>query len=252
MSPEIHFGRVMHARLCPRRNAFAYPVFFLRIPLSEMSSLNRVIFSVNKWNLFSFHYRDFGDRDGSNPVGWIRGLLRENGVGKADGEIVLQTFPRVLGYVFNPVSFWFCHDASGKLRAVVCEVNNTFGERHNYLLVHEDGRAICPNDNLTAKKVFHVSPFCKVSGIYTFKFRSSERQCYAKIDYDDSSRQVLRTAIFGKAYRFSTWNLTRAFFLYPLMTLMVVLRIHWQAIRLWIRGVPFYSKPLPPQQETTK
>lgn len=252
MSPQICFGRVMHARLSPRRNVFTYPVFFLRIPLSKITTLSRLIFSVNRWNIFSLQYKDYGPRDGTDPGIWIRALLRRYDVREANGEIILQTFPRVLGYVFNPINFWFCHDSSEKLRAVVCEVNNTFGERHNYLLMHEDGRDISSGDVLTARKVFHVSPFCKLNGNYAFQFRSSEHGCSARIDYEDSERQVLRTGISGRLSAYSTSKLAKAFFLYPCMTLMIILRIHWQAMRLWARGVPHYPKPLPPQQETTK
>jgi uncharacterized protein len=136
MTPEICFGGVMHARLRPRRNVFRYRVFFMRLPLSRLGRLRNFFFSINRWNLFSFHYADHGARDGSSPERWIRRLLASEGIENADGEVVLQTFPRVLGYVFNPVSFWLCHDRDGGLRAILCEVNNTFGEHHNYLLTH--------------------------------------------------------------------------------------------------------------------
>jgi len=169
-----------------------------------------------------------------------------------DGEVVLQTFPRVLGYVFNPISFWLCHDRDGGLRAIVCEVNNTFGEHHNYLLVHPDGRPITRDDVLEARKVFHVSPFCEVNGKYTFRFRVDHPLCHININYDDPHGRLLLTAMWGTAAALNAAGLLKAFFLYPWMTLGVMARIHLQALKLWARGVPYVPKPLPPRQETTR
>ena len=252
MTPALYFGGVMHARLRPRRNAFRYRVFFMRMPLSRLDEIRSSLFSVNRWNLFSFHFSDHGARDGSPPEPWIRSLLRREGVDTADGEVVLQTFPRVLGYVFNPVSFWLCHDREGRLRAILCEVNNTFGEHHNYLLVHPDGRPIEPDDALEARKVFHVSPFCEVKGKYSFRFRASFPTSHIKINYGDAQGRLLLTAIWGKASTLNTAGLLKAFFLYPWMTVAVITRIHLQALKLWVRGVPYVAKPHPPQKETTR
>ena len=252
MKPQVCFGGVSHARLKPRRNAFRYRVFFLRLPLSQLKRAQSLLFSINRWNLFSFHYADHGARDGSPPEQWVRTLLDREGVNTADGEIVLQTFPRVLGYVFNPVSFWFCHDRAGGIRAIVCEVNNTFGEHHNYLLTHPDAAPIKPDDVLETRKVFHVSPFCEVAGKYTFRFRAGEPDSSVHIDYDDGEGRLLRTAIWGRATALSPRRLFKAFFLYPWMTVGVMARIHWQALKLWLSGVPYIPKPLPPQQETTR
>ncbi len=252
MKPAIYFGGVMHARLRPRRNTFRYRVFFMRLPLSKLDVIDTALFSVNRWNVFSFHFGDHGARDGSAPEPWIRRLLAREGVQNADGEIVLQTFPRVLGYVFNPVSFWLCHDRDGGLRAILCEVNNTFGEHHNYLLVHPEGRRIEPDDVLEARKVFHVSPFCEVKGKYAFRFRSEYPSCRVNIDYDDLQGRLLLTSVWGRASPFNLAGLLRAFFFYPWMTLGVMARIHLQALKLWLRGVPYIPKPLPPQQETTR
>ncbi|HUU73905.1 MAG TPA: DUF1365 domain-containing protein [Burkholderiales bacterium] len=252
MKPEIYFGSVMHARLRPHRNAFRYRVFFMRLPLLRLDRIRNPLFSVNRWNLFSFHYSDHGARDGSPPELWIRRLLEGEGVQCADGEVVLQTFPRVLGYVFNPVSFWLCHDREGGLRAIVCQVSNTFGEHHNYLLARPDGAVIRSEDVLESRKVFHVSPFCEVSGKYAFRFQSGVSTCNVNIDYDDPEGRLLLTAISGRASEFTIGALLRAFFLYPWMTLGVMARIHWQALKLWIGGVPYVPKPLPPQQETTR
>jgi DUF1365 family protein len=248
----LFFGEVMHSRLRPRRNRFVYRVFFLRVRVDQLDALRGPLLSVDRFNVFAFFRRDHGPRDGSDLESWIRSVLERQGVHGADGEIWLQTFPRVLGYVFNPVSFWLCHDRSGRLRAVLCEVNNTFGEHHNYLLTRPDTREIQPGDRLTARKVFHVSPFCEVGGAYRFRFRLNPTDCSIRIDYADALGPLLVTAVRGGQVGLTTPNLLRAFLLYPWMTLGVILRIHWQALRLWLKGVPFFSKPLPPAQETTR
>ncbi len=250
--PELCFGSVMHARLKPKRNSFTYRVFYLRLPLSALARARRPLFSLNRWNLFSFHYADHGARDGSPPEPWIRGLLAREGLGHVDGEVVLQAFPRVLGYVFNPVSFWLCHDRAGALRAVLCEVNNTFGERHNYLLAHADARPIAPGERLSARKVFHVSPFFKVDGAYQFEFFAGDDANRVCIDYSDANGRALLTAIGGRPARLSTSNLLRAFVCYPWMTLAVIVRIHWQALKLWTKGVRYVPKPAPPDQELSR
>jgi len=252
MQARILFGRVFHSRARPVRHAFAYPVYFLRVPLSAMDGAGRGIFSVDRWRLLCLHSRDHGPRDGSPLEPWVRLQLARAGVENADGEIVLQAFPRVLGYVFNPVSFFYCHDRAGLLRAVLCEVSNTFGERHNYLLAHGDGRPIAASDRLRADKVFHVSPFCEVEGSYRFRFAGDAGRSLAHIDYHDRDGKLLVTSIDGRAEPIAARSLARAFLGHPLMTAGVVARIHWQALKLWLRRVPFFSKPEPPLQETTR
>ena len=250
--PKLYFGKVMHRRLRPASNAFVYPVFFLSVPLTRTESLANRWFSVNRWNLFSLRFADYGARDGSDPLAWAHELLESSGLGCADGEIWLQTFPRVLGYAFNPVSFFFCHDRAGALRAVLCEVNNTFGERHHYLLAHADARPIAPEDTLTARKVFHVSPFARVEGEYRFRFRTEGAQTLARIEYLDAAGDVLHTSISGEAAPYTTRALIGAFLRYPWMTFGVIARIHYQALRLWLKRVPFFHKPAPPAEALTR
>jgi uncharacterized protein len=234
------------------RHAFTYRVFFLRVPLSEMAGAGRGIFSVDRWNLLSLMSRDHGARDGGALEPWVRARLSQAGVTGADGEIVLQAFPRVLGYVFNPISIFYCHDRAGSLRAALCEVSNTFGERHNYVVAHDDGRAIGPHEWLGADKVFHVSPFCEVEGFYRFRFAGDAGSQSAQIDYHDREGRLLATAIDGRAEPLGARSLARALFAYPLMTAGIVARIHWQALRLWLKRVPWFSKPEPPTEETTR
>ncbi|QYF94397.1 DUF1365 domain-containing protein [Massilia sp. PAMC28688] len=254
-APVLCFGQVRHTRLRPVRNAFAYGTYYLRIPVRSLGARGFAcpLLSRNRFNLLSFMDRDHGD--GRQPLAdWIDGLLRADGVSDADGEIWLQTMPRVLGFVFNPVSFWFCHRSDGGLRAIVCDVRNTFGERHFYLL--DTGREIVSGAELTARKVFHVSPFCEVAGGYRFRFiramRGGAEHTLACIDYDDRDGPLIQTSVSGLAAPITSASVLRAFFAYPLMTLGVVARIHVQALRLWLRRVPFFSKPVPPQQKVTR
>lgn len=235
--PELILGHVMHRRLRPALNAFVYPVFYIALPLRRLMAANCGIFSVDRWNVLSFQQSDHGLRDGSPLLPWIENLLREHGL-PAGGEIVLQTFPRVLGIVFNPVSFWFCHHPDGQLIAVLAEVNNTFGGRHNYLL-HADGGALVDGVELRASKRFHVSPFNLIEGGYRFRFHQDRPVRQACIDYDDGDGELLRTAISGKAQPWSAGRLLAAFLRMPFLTAGVILRIHWQALKLWAKGVPF-------------
>ena len=169
-----------------------------------------------------------------------------------DGEIVLQTFPRVLGYVFNPVSFWFCYDRAGALIAVLAEVNNTFGGRHAYLLHNPDGSPLRDGQEFTADKAFHVSPFCVIEGGYRFRFKLERAVPRVHIDYDDAEGELLLTAISGRPRAWSTSALLGALARMPLLTFGVILRIHWQALKLWLKGVPFRGARLPqPQQPPT-
>lgn len=252
LTPLLFFGRVMHARLRPARNVFSYRVFFVRFPVSSPAALRRTLLSVDRFNLFSIHLRDHGPRDGGPLEPWIRALLAREGIRQADGEIWLQCFPRVLGYVFNPVSFWLCMDRAGALRAVLCEVSNTFGETHNYLLAHADERPIEPGDTLVARKVFHVSPFCAVDGGYRFQFGIAPASTLMRIDHDDRDGRLLLTSISGRGDALTTGGLLRAFVAFPALTFVIIGRIHWQALRLWWKGVPFFSKPVPPTRETTR
>jgi len=251
--PQLCLGHVMHRRLRPAENAFVYPVFYVRLPLRALESARCRVFGIDRWNLLAFHRDDHGPRDGSPLVPWIEALLHQHGL-KADGEIVLQTFPRVLGHVFNPVSFWYCHDAAGRLVAVLAEVNNTFGGRHDYLLHLPDGRPIADGEVLSADKCFHVSPFNRVEGSYRFRFQLGRSVQAVHIDYDDAEGELLATAISGRPRAWTTRALAAALARMPFLTLGVIARIHWQALRLWWKGVPFLgARPANPAlRESTK
>lgn len=250
--PKLIIGQVMHRRLRPALNAFVYPVFYVQLPVNDLASINCAVFSVDRNNLLSLHQKDHGPCDGSPLLPWIQARLRERGL-PDDGEITLQCFPRVLGYVFNPVSFWFCRNRAGALIAVLAEVSNTFGGRHNYLLHNPDGAPLHDGQLLEARKEFHVSPFCEVQGGYRFRFYLDRPALLARIDYDDAGGELLLTAISGKAREWSARSLLAAFAKMPFLTAGVMFRIHWQAFKLYLKGVPFFGKSAPqPLQEPTK
>ena len=257
---KINFGVVKHQRIRPARNAFGYGVFTVSIPMRARSAnpniLNHHGLKDNRWGLCAFFDKDHGLGE-PNSLGWIEKILAENKVPHIDGEIWLQTFPRVLGYVFNPVSFWICTRADGKVQAVLAEVNNTFGERHCYLLHKNSGQALRSGETLTSNKVFHVSPFCAVRGEYHFRFlfsqdSSSGKNSVCRIELHEDGLPLINTSISGTSRPLSQANVTLALLRYPLMSLGVMFRIHWQALKLWVKGVPFHSKPKPPELEVSR
>ena len=248
---RIGFGQVRHTRLRPRRHAFAYDTFFLMLPMHRLHDPQAVgSLAVNRRAAISFFDRDHGDGRGPESGGalaWLREMLQREGVHDADGEVWLHTYPRMLGYTFKPVSFWYCHRADGSLRAVLVEVNNTFGERHCYLLDTPRYGA-----ELTAAKCFHVSPFCRVEGQYRFRFMRTQQgegeheRTVVRVDHDDAQGPLIQTSVSGTLEPITPAALHRALWHYPAMTLMVMARIHWQALRLWLKRTAFSASRPPP------
>ena len=251
----IGFGQVRHARLRPKKHSFVYDTFFLMLPMRELASTcANTGLSLNQRAVISFHDADHGDGRGPESGGalaWLEELLLQEGIEDARGEIWLHTYPRMLGYAFKPVSFWYCHRMDGSLRAIVVEVNNTFGERHCYLLEH-------PRYGVEqqARKCFHVSPFCRVEGQYRFRFlrtrHDGQERTVVRVDHDDAHGPLLNTSVSGVLEPITPDVLQKAVWRYPAMTLMVVVRIHWQALKLWRKRVGFLSKPPAPQNFVTR
>ena len=265
----LGFGQVRHRRLRPVANAFAYATYFLMLPMrslkrAEATETDHKGWRINQGGAISFFETDHGDGrapEQGGALAWLDELLHSEGIVDATGEAWLHCYPRVLGFTFKPVSFWYCHrapdDQGGALRAIVVEVNNTFGERHCYLL---DAPAY--GQELRASKVFHVSPFCQVGGHYRFRFMRTQQggveKTVARIDYcegEDASATnpvLLETSVSGTLEPITPQALRRAFWRYPAMTLGVVLHIHMQALRLWVKKVPFFRKPAPPSDFLTR
>ena len=241
-------GVVRHRRLRPCEHAFAYPTYFLMLPLRTLRDTPAPALARNRRSWLSFHDGDHGDGR-ADALAWLDELLLAEGIADATGEIWLHTYPRVLGYVFKPVSFWHCQRPDGSLAAVVVEVNNTFGERHCYLLA---GPQLGYGRELVARKVFHVSPFCQVQGGYRFRFMRTPGRVVARVDHDDEAGALLQTSVSGHLQPLTASAVRAAFFGMPLMTLAVMVRIHWQALQLWRKRVPYVPKPAPPQAFTTR
>lgn len=244
--PKIGFGQVRHTRLKPVRHAFNYPTYFLMLPMRALATSFTTVLSRNRWAALSFYDRDHGDGR-ADALAWIDELLKSEGIDDATGEVWLHCYPRVLGYTFKPVSFWYCHGADNSLRAIVVEVNNTFGERHCYLL---DKPVFGIEQH--ASKVFHVSPFNHVEGNYRFRFMTSQFNTLARVDYDDATGPLLETSVSGVLETLSTQSVRKAFWNYPAMTFGVIARIHWQAFKLWRKRVSFVAKPAPPELFITR
>lgn len=245
---SIVSGNVMHHRLGPIVNRFIYPVFFVVLKLDELDRLNSRWFGVNRFAPLAFHFKDYGD--GSDPKVWVRDLLQKNGLKECADAIWLQTFPRVFGYLFNPVSFWYCMRKDGSLGAIIAEVNNTFGDRCCYLL-RPDGQG--KFHDVAADKVMYVSPFYPVEGHYRFHFDvdNFERPT-VRINYFQQDRLQLKTSIWGEPKPLVSRNMMTALLRQPFLTLGVTFRIHWQALRLWWKGAVFHKHQPTSLEKTTK
>jgi hypothetical protein len=246
----IGFGQVRHTRLRPVRHAFAYPSCFLMLPMRSLRMQPSRILARNRFALLSFDDRDHGDGR-IDSLAWLEELLASEGIQDARGEVWLHTYPRMLGYAFKPVSFWYCHRADDSLAAIVVEVNNTFGERHCYFLA---GPLLAYGVELQAHKVFHVSPFCAVQGRYRFRFLRTApdaavhpNRTVVRIDHDDAQGPLLQTSVSGELQPLTHAAVRRAFLGTSVTSLGLIARIHWQALKLWLRRVPFFSKPEVPE-----
>jgi len=247
----------MHARLRPFIHRFVYRVFCLRLRIDqprELQLFNSWLLGIERSRLISFWSRDHGSCDGSDLYSWIKSKLVQADMQFQVGAVTLQCFPRVLGYVFNPVSFWFIHDQEGHLRALLAEVNNTFGQKHQYLLSTHALSPIDDETELECIKVFHVSPFCEVVGNYRFTLSHRTGHQRVSIDYHDAPdlhAPLLRTAIVTQSEPMTIRRLFISFISMPMMTVGVMLRIHIQAFKLWRKGARFHSLPPLPEQELT-
>ena len=252
--PLLGIGQVRHTRLRPARHQFVYPTYFLMLPMRSLRAQASEVLARNRFGLISFFDRDHGD-GASDSLAWLDALLVRENITDAAGEVWLHCYPRVLGYTFKPVSFWYCHRVDNSLAAVVVEVNNTFGERHCYLLC---GPELAYGRELLAKKVFHVSPFCDVTGSYRFRFMRTAAcgddaaRTVVRLDHDNEQGPLIQTSVSGTLIALTARSTRRAFFGMPLMTLTVIGRIHWQAVRLWFKRVPFFRKPVPPASFLTR
>ncbi len=243
LTPQIYSAKVMHKRLFPKENAFSYAVYYLALPLPAVKLPGK---------LLSFHHKDIGKRDGSDPTVWAKQILADYRFTPLIKDIMLITMPRVLGYIFNPVSFYLCLDADSQLRAVICEVHNTFGEQHIYFCANSDQTVLSADTWLAAEKVFHVSPFLPRDGHYRFRFDLQAKTLGIWIDYYDAQgNKQLITSLLGKFTPLNAASLRRAFWSHPLVTLKTITLIHWQAFKLIRKRILYFNKPTQNDQKIT-
>lgn len=253
MTPELIKGTTMHRRFGGPDNVFNYGVDYALIePEPEPSDLP-ALFSRNRFNLAAIHDRDHGGSRGKGTgAGWVRKVLREAGLEATSSmRLLLLAQPRILGHVFNPVSFWLVIDDEDNLRVVVPEVNNTFGERHSYICAHPDLRPIRPEDVITAEKVFYVSPFQPVEGTYRFNFDLRPDSISIRIDYRREGGGLLATLV-GRRTPLTSRALVAAAIRRPVGSVRVLALIHAHALKLWFRGARHYARPAPPEIEVSR
>lgn len=244
LKSSIVLANVNHQRLSPKINQFTYQVFYFCFDISKIAHLKKFFLSINRFNLFSFYFKDHGKKDGSSLESWIRNLLIEKNLNHLVDKIYLFTHPRVLNYVFNPVSFWFCVDSENNLRAVLFEVNNTFSQTHSYLVYNPDHSIITKDQWFATTKNFYVSPFFEVIGNYKFRVIFNPKKIAVWIDYyQQDQKKLLTSAISYQILSLTSPRLLLAFIKIPLVTFKVIILIHWQALKLFFKGIKFVKNP---------
>ena len=243
-------GQTFHCRKGAIGNAFRYSVDLVLLD-AEATVRGPVLFARNARGFTSLWDTDHGGAPGrGRGAAWVRQVLQEHDISGIQ-RIELLAQPRVLGHVFNPVSFWLCRRADDALIAVIAEVGNTFGDRHSYLCHHDDLRPIAAHDTLTARKVFHVSPFQPVSGEYRFRFDISDTRIGIWIDYAQGEGGLVAT-LTGRRRPLSNRSILAAALRRPLGSRRVLALIHWQALKLWIKGATYRPRPAPPGEEVSR
>lgn len=239
MRSALYVGEVSHRRTAPLCHAFRYRVFSLLLDLGELDLLARRLrlLGINRAGLVSFHERDHGDRSGRPLRQQVDDMLARHGLAAA--RVELLCFPRLFGYVFNPLSIYFCFDAGDRPVALIHWVRNTFGEHHAYVLpVHDGGGAVLGQE---CDKVFHVSPFITPRGRYSFRILPPGQRLAIKITVEGGTDSMIAVQT-GRRESLSDGHLAKRLMTHPLMTFKVILAIHWQALRLVLKGAPFYRR----------
>ncbi|MEK9674875.1 MAG: DUF1365 domain-containing protein [Candidatus Pelagibacter ubique] len=238
---KIYTGKVIHRRFKPKEHYFKYSVFSLLIDLDELEDIQKEIsiFSYNKFNIISFFDKDHGERDSSSLKNWVYSNIKTLGI-EEDVKIKLLCYPRIFGYVFNPLSIFFVYDKNSKLIAILYEVKNTFGEQHTYVFKTNDETVIQNN----CKKQFYVSPFIEMNCEYSFKILKPEEQLSVVINQSDEEGKLLFASQDGTAREFNNKNLIISFLSHPLMSFKVIAAIHYEAFKLWIKRIKLVTKKI--------
>jgi len=245
MESSIYVGKLRHRRFSPVRHEFEYPLFMAFLDIERLPELMKIspFAGYNRWNWASYDERDhFGDPSKALRER-IQADARSNGVDLPDGRIFLLTHLRYLGYNFNPVSFFYCYDRAGKLQMILAEVNNTFGETQNYWLNASHEQEAGENKKYRFLKTFHVSPFMKLGHEYEWTFTPPSEQLISQCISHESGQAIFDSTLKLERREWSAAELHRALAQFPWVTLKVIVGIHWQALRLWLKRVPVVSHP---------
>lgn len=244
----LYATRVMHRRLVAPLHRFVYRVFYVLVDVDRLDQLDRrlKLFSHNRFNLLSLHDRDYGE--GASLRQFAQSRLRQAGIELDGGRIRLLTLPRLLGFAFNPFSLWYCEHRDGTLRAVLADVRNTFGERHCYLLA-SGGQPLPYEHRHEKEKCLHVSPFFDQVGRYRFELSEPGETLRVTIHETREGVPILDAAMAGDRRVLSDVQIAAQVLRMPWMTLKVVAGIHWEALKIWLRGAKFHGKPAPPARE---
>ena len=238
----IYDGKVIHKRFKPKQHYFKYKVFSLLIDIDELEIIQKKIkiFSYNKFNILSFFDIDHGPRDGTPIKNWVIKNLKTIGITNEKIQIQLLCYPRILGYVFNPLSIFFIYDEESKLISILYEVKNTFGEQHTYIFKTENDKIIINN----CTKKFHVSPFINMECHYNFRVLKTSEKISVIIDQKDKFGKLLYASQDGKAKDFSQKNIIISYIFHPLMTFKIIAAIHYEALKLWLKGIKLVKRKL--------
>jgi uncharacterized protein len=241
----LYFGEVMHARLKPVGHRFNYRVMSLLIDLDRLAAADRQspLFGVNRAALYSFHERDHGDRDDASLRAYAERCAAQHDIDLNGGRVWLLCYPRLLGYTFNPLSVYFCYRADGALALVIYEVRNTFGDIHAYMLPVRQGDITEAGLRQQQDKLFYVSPFVEMTMRYHFRVSPPGERVKLRILETDRDGPLLAATFSGYRRNLTTYALLRSFFSLPLVTLKIVAAIHWEALRLWLKGMRLVERP---------
>lgn len=244
----LYPGVVTHTRTKPRRHALKYDIFMMLLDLDELPALDRELklFSVRRFNLTGFDPRRHGDGSATPLKEQVEAQLAAAGVAHG-GPVRMLAMPRILGMGFNPITVYFCHRADGALSAILYEVNNTFGERHSYLIPADDAPVV----KQACEKGFYVSPFMDMDLSYAFRVRPPGQQVQVLVDVDDAEGRVLATGFVAERRELTDRNLLGAWLTHPWMTLGVVVAIHWEALFIWLKGEKIRQRPAKPAWPVT-
>ena len=243
INSAIYNGKVIHKRFKPKVHYFKYKVFSLLIDLSELEILDKKVnfFSYNKFNLISFYEKDHGDRDGSSLTSWVKKNLEKYNIQAKDIKIKILCYPRIFGFVFNPLSVFYIYNLEDQLISILYEVKNTFGEQHTYIFkVTKDANLVQNN----CSKKFHVSPFIEMNCNYFFRLLKPGYKISVIIDQYDNEDQILYASQDGTRSDFNTQHLIKSYLKHPIMTFKIILAIHFEAFKLWAKGIKFIKKKI--------